>query len=74
MNPNPYQPGDNYFAMQARVIQKVQSAKSKEVLNLLQSAYQATLDDENLVLSRAEKQKLFQKVLKTFCDGLLNEA
>lgn len=75
MFPNTYHPGgDDFFALQARVIQKVQTAKSKEVLALLQGAFQSMLDDENLILSRAEKQKMFPKVLRAFCDGLIDQA
>lgn len=65
------QPGDNYFAMQERIIKRVKAAKSTEVLTLFQTAYQAALDNENLVLSRTEKEKLFKRVLKESFDELL---
>jgi hypothetical protein len=73
MLPNSYQPGDNFFSLQARIVKRIQTTKSAEVLALFQTAYQAALDDENLILSRVEKEKLFKRVLQESFEDLLKK-
>jgi hypothetical protein len=64
--PSAPQPDSNsYHNLKTRIIQKVQAAGiNDQVFLIVQKAYEEALEQENVVLSRPERNRLFSQVLK----------
>ena len=71
-NPTAPQPDSNsYHNLKARMVQKVQAAGiDDEIFLIVQKAYEEALEQENVILSRPERNRLFSQVLKTVLDDM----
>jgi len=59
--------------LKARVSKKLQGHKSKEILKLVRVSYKNILQDEMVVLSRSENERLFKQVTTDLFEALINE-
>ncbi len=65
------QPG-SYFDLKKRVIQKVQSSKVNDLVFVaVQKVFEKALNEENIVLSRPEKNHILREVLKSVLTDML---
>ena len=67
MNPPGSQPNSSsYIDLLKRITRGVQTQKlDEQILEIAQKAYEKELEKEKIVLSRPEKKRLFEQVLKT---------
>lgn len=74
---NPFGPErvpGSYFNLKERMFQKVQNAKVDDhILEILQLAYEEALATENILLSRAERKRLFSQILKLVLEDMLKK-
>lgn len=75
---NPFGPEQNplpFFSnLKERMIQRVESAKvNDQIFHVVQSAYEEALKRENIVLSRAESQRLLSQILKHVLDDMMSK-
>ncbi|MEP7136821.1 MAG: hypothetical protein ABI904_17995 [Chloroflexota bacterium] len=68
----PQQDPNSYFNLNKRMLQKVQEAQvNDQILGILQKAYESALDEENVVLSRPERNRLFSQIMQLIFEDLL---
>ena len=68
MSPNPFDPQNqnpfgSYFDLKTRIRKKMQPQVNQKILAVVSETYEQTLNAENIVLSRSEKQRLFKQLL-----------
>jgi hypothetical protein len=64
----------SYFDLKKRIVQHMQSAKiDDEIFKAAAKIFEQTLDSENIVLSRLEKQRLLRQVLKSVLTDMLTK-
>lgn len=69
---NPTPPSE--FELKKRMIQKMHSALVNDVvLEAIQQLFAQTLSTENIILSRAEQQRLFREVAKSILTDILTK-
>jgi hypothetical protein len=54
----------SYHNLKERMYKKVSANVNDQILVILQNAYENALNAENVVLSRAERKRLFSQILK----------
>ncbi len=65
---------DSYRNQNERVLQKVRSANLHDrILEILQKTYEEALATESIVLSRAERNRLFFQTVKMVTDDVLKK-
>jgi hypothetical protein len=73
----PIQPGPSgstYFQLKKRMIQNVQAARANDqVFEAVQKLFEKSLNEENIVLSRPEKNRLLREVLKSVLTDMLTK-
>ncbi len=63
-----------YFDLKKRMIQKVQSSKANDLIFVaIQTLFEKTLNEENITLSRPEKNRLLREVLKSVLTDMLKK-
>lgn len=66
-------PGSDYVNLKERMFKKVKSAKVNDrIFEIVQSAYENALAEENVVLSRPERQRLLSQILKMVLEDMSN--
>ena len=71
--PSNSQPG-TYFDLKKRIIKNVQTAKANDrVFEAVQKLFEKSLNEENIVLSRLEKNRLLREVLKSVLTDMLKK-
>lgn len=61
----------SYFNLKERIFKKVKSTDvNDQIQRLLQKAYEDALIQENVVLSRPERNRLFSQIVKMVFDDL----
>lgn len=64
----------SYFNLKERMFQKVQSANVNDhIFEILQLAYEEALATENILLSRAERKRLFSQILNLVLEDILKK-
>jgi hypothetical protein len=64
----------NYIDLHKNVIRQMKSAKIQhQILEAVQHAYEDALAQNNIILSRAERKRLFTQVTKTLLEDLLQK-
>jgi hypothetical protein len=64
----------SYFDLKKRIIQHMQSAKiDDEIFKAAAKIFEQTLDSENIVLSRLEKERLLRQALKSILTDMLTK-
>jgi hypothetical protein len=71
-NPFAPQPDSNsYHNLKTRMVQNIQSAGiNDQIFLIVQKAYEKALEQENIILSRPERNRLFSQVLKIVLDDM----
>ncbi len=75
MWPNPNQDSGSYFDLRAELRKKMQQdgLLQEKIRTLLRQAYEQALNDSNVVLSRPERQRLYDQLRTDILTELLNE-
>lgn len=64
----------SYFDLKKRIIQKVQSSKANDLIFVaIQNIFEKAINEENIVLSRPEKNRLLREVLKSVLTDMLKK-
>jgi len=63
----------SYHNLKERIYKKVSAGVTDQVFGILQKAYENALDEENVVLSRPERKRLFAQILKLILEDLLKK-
>ena len=56
-----------------RMYRKVSDSAYDQILGILQSSYEKALGEENIVLSRAERKRLFNQIVKMLTEDILRK-
>lgn len=73
---NPFSPNlpGSYTNLQKRMLQRVRTARvNDQILELVQKAYENALNEENIVLSRPERKRLFSQIFKLLLEDIVNK-
>ena len=63
-----------YVNLKKRMLQKVQSSNvNDQVFQVVQNAFEAALQNENIVLSRPERKLLFAQILKSVLEDMVSK-
>lgn len=65
-------PSGSYHNLKARMYKKVSTNVDDQILVTLQNAYENALSLENIVLTRAERKRLFRQVTRLVLVDLIN--
>ena len=65
-------PGD-YRNLKERMYKKVSVDVNDRILSMLKKSYENALDEENVMLARAERKRLFFQIMKMIFSDLLGE-
>ena len=70
---NPPNPNHGaYLDLWPRLTQRLQAVKAQEqMLDIARAAYNQELRQENIILSRVEKERLFRQVMQTVLTDML---
>ena len=63
----------SYHNLKERMYKKVSANVNDQILVILQNAYENALNVENIVLSRAERKRLFSQILKLVFEEILKK-
>jgi len=72
-HPNPFSQSGPQFDLGKQVTQSVQKQVGEPITELIQQAFQKTLNGQAIVLSRPEKARLLRQVTKTVLTDLLTK-
>jgi hypothetical protein len=63
----------SYHNLKERMFKKVKAAEvDKQILTIMMKVYEDALHEENIVLSRAERKRLFSQIVKMAMEDVLN--
>jgi hypothetical protein len=63
----------SYHNLQERLYKKVAANVNDQILGILQKAYENALHEENIVLSRPERKRLFSQIIKMILEDLIKK-
>jgi hypothetical protein len=63
----------SYHNLKERMYKKVSGDVNDPILVILQNAYENALNAENVVLSRAERKRLFSQILKLVLEDMVKK-
>ena len=63
----------SYHNLKERMYKKVSANVNDQILVILQNAYENALNAENIVVSRAERKRLFSQILKLVFEEILKK-
>ena len=63
----------SYHNLQERMYKKVSAKVNDQLLGILQKAYEDALHEENVVLSRPERQRLLSQIVKMVMEDVLKK-
>ena len=63
----------SYHNLKERMYKKVSANVNDQILGILQKAYENALYGENIVLSRAERKRLFSQIVKMVMEDMLKK-
>jgi len=66
-------PGD-YRNLKERVYKKVSANVNEQIRHIMVKAYENALNEENVILTRAERKRLFSQIAKMVFDELFGES
>ena len=70
--PNPFDPSP-YSDLKTRLRKKMQQQVNQKILDMLSETYEQALLDENIILSRPERQRLFKGLLQEILTEFMAE-
>ena len=60
----------SYHNLKERMYKKVSAKVNDQIFVILQTAYENALNEENVVLSRPERKRLFSQILKLVLEDI----
>lgn len=63
----------SYHNLKERMYQKVSANVNEQIREIMMKAYEKALYEENVVLSRPERNRLFSQILKLVLDDVLKK-
>lgn len=60
----------SYHNLKERIYKKVSAKVNDQIFVILQTAYENALNEENVVLSRPERKRLFSQILKLVLEDI----
>ena len=69
----PQQVPGSYHNLKERMYKKVSAKVNDRILEIMQIAYEQALASENIVLSRAERKRLFSQISKLVLEDVLKK-
>ena len=63
----------SYQNIKERMYKKVSGTTHDQILGVLQSSFEKALEEENVVLSRPERKRLFGQIVKMLMEDLLKK-
>ena len=63
----------SYHNLKERMYKKVSANVNDRISGILQKAYEDALYEENIVLSRAERKRLFSQIVKMVMEDVLKK-
>lgn len=63
----------SYHNLQERMSKKVSANVNDQIFGILQKAYENALYEENVVLSRPERKRLFSQIVKMVMEDVLKK-
>ncbi len=63
----------SYHNLQERMYKKVSANVNDQILGILQKAYENALYEENVVLTRPERNRLFKQITKLVLEDVLKK-
>jgi hypothetical protein len=63
----------SYHNLKERMYKKVSANVNDQILEILQKSYENALYEENLVLSRPERKRLFSQIVKMVMEDVLKK-
>lgn len=75
---NPFKPDpeslSSYVNLKTRMLKRVQAARvHDQIFQVVQQAYENALGEENVVLSRPERQRMLSQILKQVLDDMVKK-
>jgi hypothetical protein len=74
---NPFDPqpdSGSYVNLQKRMLKRVQSEKVNEyIIEVVSKAYENALTNENIVLSRPERNRLLKQIIKLILEDMIQK-
>ena len=63
----------SYHNLKERMYKKVSANVNDQILGILQKAYENALHEENVVLSRPERKRLFSQIITMVMEDMLKK-
>ena len=63
----------SYHNLKERMYKKVSTEVNDQIKYMLQRAYENALNEENIMLTRLERQRLFSQIVKMVMDDILKK-
>jgi hypothetical protein len=63
----------SYHNLKERMYKKVSATVNDQIFKIVQKAYENALNEENIVLSRAERVRLFSQILNLVMEDMLKK-
>ena len=63
----------SYHNLKERMYKKVSANVNDQIFKIVQKAYENALNEENIVLSRAERVRLFSQILNLVMEDMLKK-
>lgn len=63
----------SYHNLKERMYKKVSAKVNDQIFVILQTAYENALNEENVVLSRPERNRLFSQILKLVLEDIASK-
>ena len=63
----------SYHNLKERMYRKVSANVSDQIFEIAQKAYENALNEENIILSRAERVRLFSQILRLIMEDMLKK-
>jgi len=75
---NPFEPNPeslySYANLKTRMLKRLQAARvHDQIFQVVQQAYENALGEENVVLSRPERQRMLSQILKQVLDDMVKK-
>jgi histone deacetylase complex regulatory component SIN3 len=61
----------SYHGLKERLYKKVSGNVNEQIREIMVKAYEKALDEENVVLSRPERKRLFSQIVKMVMEDIL---
>ncbi len=63
----------SYHNLKERMYKKVSANINEQIREIMVKAYENALDEENIVLARSERTRLFSQIVKMVTDDILKK-